>query len=83
MRGASLYDMARKLRDLGAVNAINLDGGGSSVAVANNSVVSFPSDGCTAERCYCPADVQSCASFCSDFTCVFSASRLFRVALAL
>jgi N-acetylglucosamine-1-phosphodiester alpha-N-acetylglucosaminidase len=71
VRGASLYDMARRMRELGAINAINLDGGGSSVAVANSTVVSFPSDGCTAERCYCPAnDVsgQNCESYCGEFT---------------
>lgn len=44
-RGASLVEMARLMRDLGAVQALNLDGGGSSTMVVENEVVNRPSDG--------------------------------------
>ncbi len=73
-RGASLYEMADRLQALGVVNAINLDGGGSSVAVGNDTVVSFPSDGCDAAACSCPfVDAGSgakCNQYCASFTCV-------------
>ncbi len=73
-KGASLYDMASKLVQLGVVNAINLDGGGSSVAVGNNTVVSFPSDSCDANSCACPyvgSQRAQCGAYCSAFTWVF------------
>jgi hypothetical protein len=44
-RGASLEELARILRDLGAVNAINLDGGGSTTMSVAGGVVNAPSDG--------------------------------------
>jgi hypothetical protein len=43
--GASLGEMARIMRDLGAVQALNLDGGGSSTMVVQDEVVNRPSDG--------------------------------------
>jgi len=46
--GASMIEAAQLMRWLGAQNAINLDGGGSSTMVVNNKVVNSPSDG--AER---------------------------------
>ncbi|MCC6445471.1 MAG: phosphodiester glycosidase family protein [Armatimonadetes bacterium] len=46
--GASLAEMAQVMRELGAVEAINLDGGGSTTAVAEGMVVNSPSGG--AER---------------------------------
>lgn len=46
--GASMIEAARLMRWLGARNAINLDGGGSSTMVVNHKVVNQPSDG--AER---------------------------------
>ncbi len=42
--GASLRQMARIMRDLGAVQALNLDGGGSSTMVVRDEVVNRPSD---------------------------------------
>lgn len=42
--GASLGEMARIMRDLGAVQALNLDGGGSSTMVVRGTVVNRPSD---------------------------------------
>ena len=32
------------MKDLGAVNAVNLDGGGSATMVVNNTVINYPSD---------------------------------------
>ncbi|XP_074646093.1 N-acetylglucosamine-1-phosphodiester alpha-N-acetylglucosaminidase-like [Tubulanus polymorphus] len=44
--GINLYDFAKLLIGFGAVNAINLDGGGSSTMVINDTVVNYPSDVC-------------------------------------
>ena len=44
--GVDLNGMAEVLLKLGAVNAINLDGGGSETALVNGSLVSYPSDRC-------------------------------------
>jgi exopolysaccharide biosynthesis protein len=38
-------EFARIMRDLGAVDALNLDGGGSSTMVVQGEVVNRPSDG--------------------------------------
>ncbi|MBQ5951207.1 MAG: phosphodiester glycosidase family protein [Lachnospiraceae bacterium] len=43
--GLSLYELAQVLRDLGAVTAYNLDGGGSSTMVLNGTVVNNPTTG--------------------------------------
>lgn len=43
--GASLDEMAHIMQDLGAVQALNLDGGGSSAMVVLDEVVNKPSDG--------------------------------------
>lgn len=40
----SLWELADFLQRNGVVNAINLDGGGSSTFVANGSLASYPSD---------------------------------------
>ena len=42
--GVSLPEAARLMRDLGAVDALNLDGGGSSTMVFGGRVVNRPSD---------------------------------------
>lgn len=44
-RGATLGELRAILRDLGAVTALNLDGGGSSEMVVDGDVVNHPSDG--------------------------------------
>jgi Phosphodiester glycosidase len=44
-RGATLGEFRNILRDLGAVDALNLDGGGSSEMVVEGEVVNRPSDG--------------------------------------
>ena len=46
MKGLSLSEWANLVYSYGAVNAVNLDGGGSSVVVDHNKVVSQPSDYC-------------------------------------
>ena len=46
--GMTLYELARLMRELGAVEAINLDGGGSTAMVVRGRLVNRPSDG--AER---------------------------------
>ena len=43
--GMTLLELALFLQELGAVNAMNLDGGGSSTMVINGKVVNKPSDG--------------------------------------
>jgi hypothetical protein len=44
-QGASLPELAALMKRFGAVNAINLDGGGSTTMVVGNGVVNAPSDG--------------------------------------
>ena len=44
-RGASLRELAQLMLDLGAHNALNLDGGGSSEMFLNGLVATRPSDG--------------------------------------
>jgi hypothetical protein len=44
-RGPTMTEFARIMRDLGAVTALNLDGGGSSEMVVEGEVVNRPSDG--------------------------------------
>lgn len=43
--GSSLGELARIMHDLGAVQALNLDGGGSTTMVVEGEVVNRPSDG--------------------------------------
>jgi exopolysaccharide biosynthesis protein len=42
-RGVTLVEFARLFRDLGAIHALNLDGGGSTTMVVMGSVVNDPS----------------------------------------
>ncbi|WP_309570185.1 phosphodiester glycosidase family protein [Deinococcus sp.] len=42
--GASIPEMARIMRDLGAVDALNLDGGGSTATYVNGLLQGVPSD---------------------------------------
>ncbi len=48
-RGATLDELATLMLDVGAVDALNLDGGGSSTLVVNGMLVNRPAGG-TAER---------------------------------
>lgn len=43
--GMTLYELARLMRELGARDAINLDGGGSTAMVVRGKLVNSPSDG--------------------------------------
>lgn len=40
----NLWQVAQFLKEQGVVNAINLDGGGSSTYVINGTLTSYPSD---------------------------------------
>jgi Phosphodiester glycosidase len=42
--GISLPDLAEYMKELGCVQALNVDGGGSSTMMVRNELVSFPSD---------------------------------------
>jgi exopolysaccharide biosynthesis protein len=44
-RGVTLDELSTLMHDLGAVDAINLDGGGSSTLVVNNTLVNRPTGG--------------------------------------
>lgn len=46
-RGVSLPELARLMRDLGAVEAVNLDGGGSSTLVVQGHLLNRPAGGTT------------------------------------
>lgn len=48
--GVPVYDLAKVMEDLGAVDALNLDGGGSTTFVADGEVQNITSDGKDAER---------------------------------
>lgn len=43
-KGATRLELANLLKDLGAVDALNMDGGGSTTLVRQNTVVNQPSD---------------------------------------
>jgi exopolysaccharide biosynthesis protein len=43
--GMTLPETAELMRELGALDALNLDGGGSSTMVVEGQVVNRPSDG--------------------------------------
>nr|XP_057909671.1 N-acetylglucosamine-1-phosphodiester alpha-N-acetylglucosaminidase isoform X2 [Doryrhamphus excisus] len=64
-RGMSLWQMADFLKDKGVINAINLDGGGSSTFIANGSLASYPSDECSK-----PEKSWRCARPVSTILCV-------------
>jgi exopolysaccharide biosynthesis protein len=42
--GASIHEMADVMRSLGVTNALNLDGGGSSIMVVEGEATGIPSD---------------------------------------
>ncbi|MFJ6793900.1 phosphodiester glycosidase family protein [Streptomyces sp. NPDC091268] len=49
-KGATRLELATLLKDLGAVDALNMDGGGSTTLVWQNAVANHPSDGTEQER---------------------------------
>ncbi|XP_034534267.1 N-acetylglucosamine-1-phosphodiester alpha-N-acetylglucosaminidase [Notolabrus celidotus] len=46
IRGMNLWELAETLKQYGIINAINLDGGGSSTFVVGGNLASYPSDHC-------------------------------------
>uniref|UniRef100_A0A3P8XX13 EGF-like domain-containing protein n=1 Tax=Esox lucius TaxID=8010 RepID=A0A3P8XX13_ESOLU len=59
-RGMTLWEVAHFLKDQGVINAINLDGGGSSTYVVNGSLASYPSDHCVVDNMWrCPRRVST------------------------
>ncbi|KAF4087954.1 hypothetical protein AMELA_G00076980 [Ameiurus melas] len=58
-RGMNLWEVAEFLKKQGVINAINLDGGGSSTYVLNGSLASFPSDHCADPMWRCPRAVST------------------------
>ncbi|XP_023231303.1 N-acetylglucosamine-1-phosphodiester alpha-N-acetylglucosaminidase-like isoform X1 [Centruroides sculpturatus] len=63
LHGINLPEMTEFLRELKVVNAINLDGGGSSTFVLNGTVVNFPSD-------ICPDNFSLCSREVSTIVCI-------------
>lgn len=61
--GASLYEMETLVKELGMVNAVNLDGGGSATFVVNGTVVNIPTD-------YCQDKFFTCSRKVSTILCV-------------
>ncbi|KAM8870376.1 N-acetylglucosamine-1-phosphodiester alpha-N-acetylglucosaminidase isoform 2-T2 [Spinachia spinachia] len=63
VRGMDLWEVAEALKSYGVVNAINLDGGGSSTYVTGGSLASYPSDHCESDsrwRCARPVSTILC-----------------------
>lgn len=63
-RGMSLWEVADAMKKYGVINAINLDGGGSSTHVRGGSLASYPSDQCQSDRRW------RCARAVSTVLCV-------------
>ncbi|XP_029929050.1 N-acetylglucosamine-1-phosphodiester alpha-N-acetylglucosaminidase-like [Myripristis murdjan] len=63
-RGMNLWEVAEFLKEHGVINAVNLDGGGSSTFVINGSLASYPPDRCK------PDDRWRCARPVSTVLCV-------------
>ncbi|XP_055358991.1 N-acetylglucosamine-1-phosphodiester alpha-N-acetylglucosaminidase isoform X2 [Betta splendens] len=53
VRGMNLWEFAEFMKQSGAINAINLDGGGSSTFVVDGSLASYPSDHCDNDERWC------------------------------
>ncbi|XP_071239361.1 N-acetylglucosamine-1-phosphodiester alpha-N-acetylglucosaminidase-like isoform X1 [Salvelinus alpinus] len=49
----TLWEVADFLKGQGVINAINLDGDGSSTYMANGSLASYPSDHCVSDPMWC------------------------------
>uniref|UniRef100_UPI0037E9B3E7 N-acetylglucosamine-1-phosphodiester alpha-N-acetylglucosaminidase-like n=1 Tax=Semicossyphus pulcher TaxID=241346 RepID=UPI0037E9B3E7 len=62
-RGMNLWEVAEFLKKNGVINAINLDGGGSSSFVVNGTLASYPPDDCKSDsrwRCARPVSTILC-----------------------
>ncbi|XP_059195573.1 N-acetylglucosamine-1-phosphodiester alpha-N-acetylglucosaminidase-like [Centropristis striata] len=64
IRGMNLWQLAEALKSYGIINAINLDGGGSSTYVSGGSLSSYPSDHCKSDSRW------RCARAVSTVLCV-------------
>lgn len=64
IRGMSLWELANTLKQYGIINAINLDGGGSSTYVVGGTLASYPSDHCK------PDERWRCSRRVSTILCV-------------
>ena len=58
--GATLHEFAQLMQILGAKNAVNVDGGGSSVSVWKGKVIDKPSCNDTPEVCVRPVTTIFC-----------------------
>ncbi|RUS85002.1 hypothetical protein EGW08_007247, partial [Elysia chlorotica] len=72
-KGINLYSLAEMLIRMGIVNAINLDGGGSTTTVINGTLVNYPSDQCqnSSYNCERPVTTVMCvhAPHCDPRDC--------------
>ncbi|XP_062278021.1 N-acetylglucosamine-1-phosphodiester alpha-N-acetylglucosaminidase [Scomber scombrus] len=64
IRGMNLWQVAEFLKKNGVINAINLDGGGSSTFVTDGALASYPSDHCHSDSRW------RCARRISTILCV-------------
>ncbi|XP_052086600.1 N-acetylglucosamine-1-phosphodiester alpha-N-acetylglucosaminidase-like [Mytilus californianus] len=67
-KGMTLYEFADLLLDYGFVQAINLDGGGSTTLIINGTLVNHPTDKCENDTRF------TCARKVSTILCVHSAN---------
>ncbi|ESO95068.1 hypothetical protein LOTGIDRAFT_188920, partial [Lottia gigantea] len=58
-RGVNLHEFTDILLELGVVNAINLDGGGSTTTVINHTLVNYPSDKCADGTFSCEREIST------------------------
>ncbi|XP_074540328.1 N-acetylglucosamine-1-phosphodiester alpha-N-acetylglucosaminidase-like [Halichoeres trimaculatus] len=60
VRGMNLWEVAEFMKKNGVINAINLDGGGSTTFLINGTLASYPPDICTHDsRWRCPRAVST------------------------
>jgi exopolysaccharide biosynthesis protein len=64
--GINLNDLANTLIKFGVVNAVNLDGGGSTIFIKNNEILNYPSDGCGTHL-----NIFKCDRNVSTITCIY------------
>lgn len=65
-KGLNLIEFSNFMIELGFINGINLDGGGSSILYKNNEIISYPSDGCENNFKRCEREVSSWICIESD-----------------
>lgn len=58
-KGLTLYEFSDFMIEIGFINGINLDGGGSSVFFKNSEMLSYPSDGCVNQYFRCEREVST------------------------